>query len=142
MDKHAIVIHLKRFLFYSVSKFNLGKLRYFVFTKLHFWYVIVFIAIVVSNKVMTIYVTLLSHYYVTYYSHYYDTLLRSFLIWLAVPELNSTLVDHCTCLNIIFLTLLQQWGSLMTPYAKFALGTPFLKTSQQFLLCMVLKYNL
>ena len=31
------------------------------------------------------------------------------------------------------LTLLQQWGSLLTPYTKFGLGKPFLKTLRQFL---------
>ena len=31
------------------------------------------------------------------------------------------------------LTLLQQWGSLMTPYTKFVMDKPFLKTLRQFL---------
>ena len=31
------------------------------------------------------------------------------------------------------LTLLQQWGSLMTPYTKSGLDKPFLKTLRQFL---------
>ena len=73
--------------------------------------------------------------------YYYVTLLRSFLIWWAVPELNTTLADHCTCLHIIFLSFLRQLGLLMISYAKSALDTPFLKTLLRFLVCVVLKYN-